>query len=225
MYRLHKNPILTSYQIQILEIFFRSGFGKDFFLTGGTALSAFYFAHRESKDLDFFTLKPYDYKSMQAVMQSIADKLEATIFAKVRTDNYNELYLQNQREGWEQRIDIVADQPIHFGKLVTIDDVAVDAIENIASNKLLTIFGRLEPKDFIDFYIIMTKTNITFDKAFSLAKQKDAGLEEFFLANSIAQIEKIESWPSLRVSLPIPKMKVFYDDLSRKLLLRIKPKK
>lgn len=51
MYRLHNNPILYPHQIKLLSLFFTSPFAKPFFLTGGTALSAFYLAHRESQDL------------------------------------------------------------------------------------------------------------------------------------------------------------------------------
>ena len=132
--------------------------------------------------------------------------------------------LKNETEGWEQRIDIVADQPVRFGKLVTMDGIIVDSLENIASNKLLTIFGRLEPKDFIDFYLMMTKTKLTFDRVFTLARKKDKGLEEFFLANSMAQIEKIELWPELKIRFSISKMRDYYQNLAKKLLLSIKPK-
>lgn len=224
MYRLHNNPILTPYQVRILERFFSSGFGSEFFLTGGTALSAFYFAHRDSKDLDLFTLAPYDYESLQAVVTDIAKEVDATVFTKVKTDHYNELYLRNEKDHWEQRIDIVADQPVHFGTLVTLDGIRVDSLENIASNKLLTIFGRLEPKDFIDFYLIMTKTKLTFDDVFALAQRKDAGLDEFFLSNSMAQIEKITTWPAMKIPLDRSALLRYYQRLSRTLLLSIKPK-
>ena len=50
-YNLQNNPILLPHQIEILKLFFATSFTKPFFLTGGTALSAFYLAHRDSKDL------------------------------------------------------------------------------------------------------------------------------------------------------------------------------
>jgi predicted nucleotidyltransferase component of viral defense system len=54
MYNLASTPILTDWQKDILKRFFASPLTQSFFLTGGTALSAFYFAHRDSKDFDFF---------------------------------------------------------------------------------------------------------------------------------------------------------------------------
>ena len=42
-FRLANNPILLPYQQKILRLFFAADFSKPFFLTGGTALAAFYF--------------------------------------------------------------------------------------------------------------------------------------------------------------------------------------
>lgn len=70
----------------------------------------------------------------------------------------------------------------------------------------------------------MTKTAITFDQAFALARKKDAGLEEFFLSHSAAQIEKITTWPAMKIALDTAAMVAYYKELSRDLLVRIKPK-
>ena len=69
MFKLEENPVLTSYQIQILKDFFASSLGKQFFLTGGTALSAFYLGHRQSKDLDLFTLEEFDSLELEKRIQ------------------------------------------------------------------------------------------------------------------------------------------------------------
>lgn len=44
---------LLEYQNKVLKLF--TGKMEDFYLAGGTALSRFYFNHRISYDLDFFT--------------------------------------------------------------------------------------------------------------------------------------------------------------------------
>lgn len=223
MYQLHHNPILTPYQVRILELFFATEFGKTFFLTGGTALSAFYLAHRESYDLDLFTDAPYDYQSMQAVLVDIAKKLSAKIAVKAKTDQYYELYLSHATDEWQQRIDIVVDQPVHFGNIVSVDGVRVDAIENIASNKLLTIFGRLEPKDFVDFYVIVTNSPLTLESVYTTAKQKDTGLNEFYLAHAMRQVEKISVWPDMKKSIDIAAMQSYFLRKADDLLRKIKP--
>lgn len=223
MYTLHANPILLPHQVTMLRLFFSDPFSSPFFLTGGTALSAFYLAHRDSKDFDLFSIEPFETKHMDILIRRIAKAVNATISAKVKTDEYSEIYLENRREKWIQRIDIVREQPKRFGDIVTIDTIRVDSLDNIGSNKVLTLFGRLEPKDYIDFYFIVTKLGLDFDHLFSLAKQKDLGLEEFYFANSIANIEQIHVWPATKIPLDRNAMMKFYQDLSRKLLLRIKP--
>lgn len=224
MYKLTDNPILLPHQQKILKLFFATPFGKPFFLTGGTALSAFYFAHRLSKDFDFFSLEAFDPSRLTSTINDIAKHMQASVSVKVGSPTYQEIYLENKRDNWMQRIDIVHEQPRHFGKLLTVEGIVVDSLENIATNKILTLFGRLEPKDYIDFYVIMKHSNYTFEKLFELAKKKDLGLFEFYFANSIANVSSITVWPPMKKNLDKKEIVKFYLDLSKKLLLRIKPK-
>lgn len=224
MYNLTHNPILTPYQVTILRRFFSDPVSRTFFLTGGTALAAFYFAHRESKDLDLFSRDEFSMMHMETLLRSIADALGAVFEVKVSTNTYKEVYVRNEKDEWVQRIDIVRDQPRHFGEIQEVDGVRVDALENIGSNKVLTLYSRLEPKDYVDFYTIVTQSPWTFEQLFALAKQKDMGLYEFYFANCIADVEKIESWPELKIDFDIPMMITYYQKLSRDLFLRVKPK-
>lgn len=116
------------------------------------------------------------------------------------------------------------EQPKHFGKIVKIDNILIDPLINIATNKILAIFGRLEPKDYIDLFFVLTQTNLSFDRLFKLAKQKDTGLSEFHFANTIAEADKFETLPKMRKSFNKESFVKFYEELSRKLLLKIKPK-
>ena len=50
--------ILTPFQKQALKAIGESPLVDNFYLTGGTALSAFYLQHRLSEDLDFFSPDP-----------------------------------------------------------------------------------------------------------------------------------------------------------------------
>ncbi len=225
MFKLHNNPILYPHQIMLLSLFFDTPFAKTFFLTGGTALSAFYLGHRESQDLDFFSLQPFDTLALRTTMQEIADKTTSVMTMHVRSQTFNEIFLENKKEGWMQKIDIVQEQPKRFGKITHIDNIAVDSLINIATNKILTIFGRLEPKDYIDLFAIFTQTSLKFNKMFELAKQKDSGLSEFYFANIITDADKFETLPKMKIPFDKDAFLQFYQDLFRKLLLKIKPEK
>lgn len=50
--------ILTPFQKELLKAIGDSKLADNFYLTGGTALAAFYLQHRYSEDLDFFTADP-----------------------------------------------------------------------------------------------------------------------------------------------------------------------
>lgn len=224
MYQLRNNPILEPQQIFILKEFFASPFGQRFFLTGGTALSAFYLAHRDSKDLDLFTLEELNLVTLENIIQAIAKKTGAKVVAKVRSNSYCEIYLENKKQNWTQRIDIVKEIPKHFGKIVNVEGARVDSLENIGSNKILAIFGRLEIKDYVDLFLILKNTKLTFAKLFKLAQQKDLGLFEFYFANIIRASANFETFPVMRTPFDKTEFVKFYKDLSRDLLLKIKPR-
>lgn len=223
MYKLIHHPILLPHQTSILKAFFASPLTQTFFLTGGTALAAFYFDHRTSHDFDLFSLDDFPMPQIRDLMQSIGQTFGATLSIKITTNTYQEMYLTHPQAGWTQRIDIVHEIPRHFGEIQTIDTIHIDSLENIGSNKVLTLLGRLEPKDYVDFYTIMTKTKLTFDELFTLAKQKDTGLHEFYFANSIGSIDAIKSWPEMKIPFDRQKMIDYYHRLAQDLLLRIKP--
>ncbi len=223
MYSLQDSPILYPHQKTLLLKFFSSPFAKLFFLTGGTALSAFYLAHRESQDLDFFSLEPFNTLALRTTMQEIADQTNSKLTINIRSQTYHEIFLENKKEHWTQKIDIIQEQPKHFGKIQTIDNIKVDSLINIATNKILAILGRFEPKDYIDLYIICTQTKLSFNKIFKLAKQKDTGLSEFYFANVIADVDKIQTLPKMKIAFDKKVFVRFYKNLSHNLLIKIKP--
>lgn len=223
MFKLEDNPILTSYQIQILKSFFASALGQRFFLTGGTALAAFYLGHRRSNDLDLFTLEELDSLELEKLLAQIAKENSAIVKTKVKTADYYEVYLENKKEGWLQRLDFVKEQPVVFGERVVVDGVVVDSLENIASNKILTIYGRLEPKDYLDLYFIFEETDFNFDQLFEKTKKKDTGLHEFYFANMIADVANLKHFPETLKPFDRKEMVNFYLELSEKMLKKIKP--
>ncbi len=222
MYNLATTPILTEWQKNLLSRFFASPISHGFYLTGGTALSAFYFAHRESKDFDLFSSGSFDMQRISSTWKEISDNFGATVSEKVSTQTYKELYISDVT-GLIQRIDIVREQPVHFGELAVIDGIAVDSIENIGSNKITAIFNRLEPKDYIDLYCITHETPWTFERLFPFAQKKDLWLDPFLFAYSLSNVAKIDVWPTLRKPIEPIEIQHYFKDLSQTVLTAIKP--
>lgn len=218
---------MADYKLQdkFLKEFFSESFASDFYLTGGTALSRFYLNHRLSDDIDLFTQnQKIDLSHVNSLVLKILDKLNLKIINQVNTDTFLQ-YITHSKSGNTLKIDFIKEIPVHFGEFKMEGNIQVDSLENIGSNKVLTIFGRRDTKDFIDLYFILQKSKLKFDYLYNLATKKDLGLSEFYLANSMHQIENLTIYPKMLVKLDKNKLVEFYKKLSEKLLLSIKPHK
>lgn len=219
------NRNMADYKLQdgFLGLFFSEVFAPEFYLTGGTALSRFYLHHRESDDIDLFTQnQKIDFSHVNSLVLKILNTLKLEIAKQVNTDTFLQ-YITQDKKGNTLKIDFVKEIPVHFGEFKMIGNTRVDSLENIGSNKVLTVFGRRDAKDFIDLYFILQKTKLKFDYLYNLALQKDLGLTEFYLANSMRQIEEISVYPKMLVKFDKVKLINFYQKLAEKLLLKVKP--
>lgn len=216
--------ILTPTQKKFLVAFFAYFPQQKFFLTGGTALAEYYLKHRLSEDLDLFTTdQSVDFASVSAQMNKLITELNFKIEHQVSAPAFLQFILQV----WGKdtlKIDIVKDVPIHFGEIKKIDQVYVDSLENIAVGKLLAIFGRTVPKDFIDLYFLLKKEGLSFKRLFELSKKKDLGLNEFYLAEMLHQVSNFKDFPKTLKPFNKKSLVKFYLDLSDKLYKKIKPK-
>lgn len=217
--------ILTPPQSKFLQAFFQSYLKNDFFLSGGTGLSAFYFHHRLSEDLDLFTLnQKLEFNAVNAEILKIIISFSGKIEHQISSSSYLQFIFKVNKD--VLKIDVVKDTPIHFGKIKKIADFRVDSLENIAVGKLLALFGRADAKDFVDLYFLLkVKKTITFEKLFRLAKKKDIGLNEFYLADMMSKVEEIKYFPKMFLPLDKKDLVKFFMTLSLDLYKKIKPQK
>lgn len=215
-----KKP-LTKLQEVALQNFFANPIGQFYFLTGGTALSGFYFYHRESIDLDLFTFETIEIEPVRQIFERIAKQAGLSYDHRVATEGYHKFFLTGKKE--ELKIDLVKDQKVHFGDIKTFGKVRVDSIENIGSNKITAIFGRTEAKDFIDLYFILKKKLFTFQKLLQDAKKKDLGMNEFYLAHMLLEVKNLKNFPKMVVPFNKDHMKRYFIALANNLLLQAKP--
>ena len=215
-----KPAILTDFQFEFLEHFFENEIGRQFFLTGGTALAAFYLEHRYSEDIDLFTLRDMAMELIQPQLTRIASNLGAQSEVAVATPTFRQIFLTRDNESL--KIDLVRDIDIQFGKHKHFDSVIVDAFENIGANKVTAIFGRTAVKDFVDLYF-MLEAGLQLDELLALAKMKDGGLTEFYLAGMMRQARELNRLPRMIRPLDLDKLKIFYLKLADELLRRAEP--
>jgi len=69
--------------------------------------------------------------------------------------------------------------------------------QDIQVDKTLAFFSRAEPRDAIDLYFLLQKTNI--DILVDLARQKDPGFDQYWFAVALNRTanfpDEIERWP------------------------------
>lgn len=210
-------------QDKFLNEFFSSPYGQDFCLTGGTALARFYLFHRESLDLDLFTHnQSVDFSQLNRFILSLAKRMDLKVGQQVLAETFLQ-YIFADKEKENIKVDFVKDVGVRFGEIVIKKKLRLDSLENIAVNKVLTVFGRTEAKDFIDLYFLLKDKGFILKDLILKAKKKDLGLTEFYLANSMAQSDQLKTTPKMLIRFNFEEMKRFYLKVSNKMLQEIKP--
>ena len=161
-----------------------------FYLTGGTALSAFYLYHRKSNDLDFFT-------SIEELILPFSIKLEETLRKKgIEVErrrgfhSFVELFVSSHNVSTV--IHIALDSPFRFeppGVSEEFPELKVDSLPDLASNKLLALFGRATLRDFIDVYFLV-KEKFAKNELIEKSKVKDPGLDAYWLGVAFERINE-----------------------------------
>ncbi|MGH7965358.1 MAG: nucleotidyl transferase AbiEii/AbiGii toxin family protein, partial [Candidatus Binatia bacterium] len=198
-------PILSPLQQQVLGALFGDPwFHQHFYLTGGTALSAFYLQHRYSDDLDFFTHHAA-IDSVPALIHSTTAHLGLSAVPLQRSPGF----LRYQFNG-ELKVDFVADVAFRVGEPERIDALMVDSIKNIAVNKVCAILGRLDAKDYVDLFFIQQDYQFDVFDLLTLGQQKDAGLDVFVWAALIAEVTKLSLLPRMIRTVSWAELSRFY---------------
>ncbi len=144
-----------------------------YYLVGGTALSLYYFQHRESYDLDFFT-KFFSPKEITEVIADLQEKhnMKAELVAEKTGNQFAKImmYVVTGKNEKMCKIDFVEDFVDILQPLRKVDGIHVVSLEDIYLRKLycvaghavsendvgqaITIGGRQEAKDFYDLYCL-----------------------------------------------------------------------
>lgn len=163
--------MLSPLQEQILTIIGRALEGSDFALAGGAAIISQGLVDRRTRDLDFF-----GSSSLQ-----LAEKLPIIIEAliglglEVRIDRQTERFARLEVKGFGEETEV--DFGIDFRLFPPHDgaNFSVLSIKELAVDKVLAIFGRAEPRDFIDLAALSQIFEIK--DLFGEAVRKDQGFD------------------------------------------------
>jgi len=214
---MEKTSILTKEQKIIL-----AGIGeneylrKNFYFTGGTALSEFYLHHRYSEDLDFFSENEIDQEIIFALMSKLSKKYHFSFssrFVEV-VYRFNITFPKN--------ISLKVDFGFYPYKRVEngikYQNIEIDSLKDIATNKLITINQRTDIKDFVDLYFLLKKKYSIWDLLYSAeVKFKKLDIDILLLAQDFLKIYDFHSLPKMIIPIKLSQLKIFYRNLAKKL--------
>ncbi|MEW6456317.1 MAG: nucleotidyl transferase AbiEii/AbiGii toxin family protein [Acidobacteriota bacterium] len=208
--------ILGSLQKEILNCLKDLSDIEAFYLTGGTALSAFYLKHRRSNDLDLFTtieelITPFSLKVEETL------KRKGLVIERKRSfQSFVELFASSPMEFTV--LHIALDSPFRFEEPQESKDfpkLRIDSLIDISTNKLLTLFGRATLRDFIDVYFLI-KEKFTKSELLQKSKIKDPGLDIYWLGVAFERIKEFSSNSSelllLVRSCGVEELQNFFDE-------------
>ncbi len=213
--------ILTEFQKKFIEAISKSSLRDSFFLTGGTALSAFYLQHRYSEDLDFFTEIPDEVSRMVPELEKVCQNLSVQLKINRRFKTFLSCTISSDKNEYI-KIDFAQDTPFRLQPIIFNEEfsIFVDNPLDIACNKFSALFDRAETKDFVDIYWL-NKVMFSFDEIYERAKKKHVGLDDYWLAISLQKVNLVEELPRMIVSLTIEELKKFFNDKVKELMQKI----
>jgi predicted nucleotidyltransferase component of viral defense system len=202
--------ILSANQIKILEaISSDNQICQNFYLTGGTALAEYYLQHRLSEDLDFFSEEEFD---VQAIVIFFAKNKKALGIEKIdfqQSFNRNLIFLYLKG-------DVIKTEFTYFPfprieKKIKRNKLFVDSLEDIAVNKLFTIYQKPRSRDFIDLYLIIKKTGYTIENLIKKTKIKfDWHIDYLQLGSQFMLAKTVKDYPRMIFKLKNEEWQEFF---------------
>jgi len=199
---------------------------SSFYLTGGTALSAFYLEHRLSQDLDMFTdteetMPPIEFLTgLIKKLPSIDDIQYERLFDR-------RIFVVTFKDDDTLKVEFVTYPFKSIEKRAKIGKLIVDSPLNIVTGKLFALTDRYDPKDFVDLYFFQQKYDWTLNELITRAEERfEIKGIEFIIPERLLLAKKIglEELPVMLREINLEKMKEFFLKQSSKLVKsRIRP--
>ncbi len=209
-------PIINKVQETILKTLPEIPGSEPFYLTGGTALSYFYLRHRQSRDLGLFA---FEEETIGPFSQQLETHLKTFGYQCRRQralHSFVELVVTKDLE--TTLVHLARDSAFRFEPTQEFPDfpkLKIDSLTDIASNKLLALFGRATLRDFIDVYFLIHQGHFSKGQLIDRAKQKDPGFDLYWLGVAFERIQNFDSnsadFLMLMKTLSIDELKKFFD--------------
>lgn len=212
------NAILTEEQKILLLRFRSSPLRESFYLTGGTALSAFYLQHRHSEDLDFFTEQEVELESILRFLRTTPHVLNIQHERKYD----RRLFLLHYHDQRTMKVEFTKYPFPPLEPHADIEGIQVDRYRDILANKLMALTDRKDFKDYLDVYFLLREfPTISLWDAIRQTQEKFGvkGIDHVLKGRFLEALPPQGELPMLKSYDPAA-MAFFYKTLARDLIAR-----
>ena len=177
--------MLTELQRRIARVVSGLPEAGDIALAGGGGLISHGIVDRATQDLDFFgtSIEAVDDLAAAAIRALRAEGLDVTI--QQQTSGFVRLEVRAGHEATE--VDIGADARIRPAEAGPLG--AILTVEELAADKLLALFGRAQPRDFVD--VAALEAHIDLERMCELASEKDPGFSVEVLREMLGSFSRL----------------------------------
>ena len=177
-----RSPI-TEFQAEVAQVFFSLPEAESFLLAGGLALAAHGLSERPTEDFDAFTSRVSDVTRACEAFTVAADDQGWRVSVIQASDTFVRLEVVGEES---LLVDIALDSAPGLPPVMSILGPTF-APEELAGRKLLALFDRAMPRDFVDVYVLAQRWEPR--RLIKLAKATDAGFELTVLLAAMRQLD------------------------------------
>jgi hypothetical protein len=177
---------LNDLQVRLTEVVQAIPGAEDLVLAGGAALVVLGIGDRETNDLDWFAqradvVEAFAPRFVEACHEdglAVAQLISETGFHRFEISDGQQATIVDL--AWDARLRPA--QPSPYGPVLDRDELAAD--------KVLALFGRAAPRDFVDVYRLLEYYSR--DELCTLAAEKDRGFDTQVFAEMLTRITSYE---------------------------------
>ena len=211
--------ILTPHQSQFLELVGQEpDLVRDYYFTGGTALTEYYLKHRISEDIDLFTeIEEVNQSLIEVFLKKISGKLGVKEIPKSQHLGLFNYYL-HFNDSTKLKVDFNYYPFPRIESGIKDKNLQIDSLYDIAANKIQTIFTKPRSRDFIDLYFIYQKQPFDLKKLLIDTKTKfDWPVDPLGLASQFLRAGEFGDEPTMILSYDKKEMVEFFQAMATKL--------
>jgi hypothetical protein len=177
--------MLSPLQEKVLTLFFSLPEASGFALAGGGALVVRSIVQRTTRDLDLFT-------TIDKEVRFAADALRAQLPTAglqgriIRSGTSFTRLVVSAGLDEELVVDLAVDHRLAPAEMGPVGPIL--ALDDLAADKLLALFGRAEARDFVDVWALAQV--MATERLLELARTKDPGFDVYVLATMIGTLDR-----------------------------------